>query len=115
MDERSVKRLAVILATAVVLILVFKSIGLKMATKVGQERQKALAARQVSTPSEPAPAAQPAPDSAPLPAAEPAPLPAPEAPPNSAPAAAPAQDAGAPGSAAGQLPAPSAPAAPAGI
>lgn len=64
MDDRSIKRLGVIVVTAIVLILLFKSVGLRIATKVGQEHQKALATRQAP------PAA--APESAPLATPEPA-------------------------------------------
>lgn len=95
MDERSVKRLGVIILTAVALILVFKSIGLKMATRVGQERQKTLSARQVNTPpappAEPVPAAAPEPESAPVVDTTAESAPAASAP---APAPAPGQDSG---------------------
>jgi hypothetical protein len=114
MDDRSVKRLAVILVTALILILVFRSVGLKMATRAGEQHQRALAARQANTP--PAPdSTSPAPDSA-SPAPDVAP-PAPDIAPDAgapAPQAAPPTPDVAPAPATGVEPPPDAPATPSG-
>lgn len=50
MEERSIKRLAVMLATAIVIILVLKHIGLKMAASAKLAHQSQVAARQVQAP-----------------------------------------------------------------
>lgn len=60
MDERSIKRLAVMVATAIVIILVLKYIGLRMAARVQMAHQKQVAVRQLQTPaSTPAQGSQP--------------------------------------------------------
>ena len=50
MDERTIKRLAVMVATAIVIILVLKHLGLRMAASARLAHQKQVAVRQVQAP-----------------------------------------------------------------